>query len=358
MQLGNGGTSGSIVGNVADNGALAFDRSDAATFPGLVSGTGSLAQIGTGTTILTANNTYTGGTTISAGTLQLGNGGTSGGIVGNVTDNGTLAFNRSDVVTFPGLVSGTGSLAQIGTGTTILTANNTYTGGTTISAGTLQLGNGGTSGGIVGNVTDNGTLAFNRSDVVTFPGLVSGTGSLAQIGTGTTILTANNTYTGGTTISAGTLQLGNGGTSGGIIGNVTDNGALAFNRSDVVTFPGLVSGTGSLAQIGTGTTILTANNTYTGGTTISAGTLQLGNGGTSGGIVGNVADNGALVFNRSDVVTFPGLVSGTGSLAQIGTGTTILTANNTYTGGTTISAGTLQLGNGGTSGEHRRQCHR
>ena len=98
------------------------------------------------------------------------------------------------------------------------------------------------------------TLAFNRSDAATFPGLVSGTGSLAQIGTGTTILTANNTYTGGTTISAGTLQLGNGGTSGGIVGNVIDNGALAFNRSDVATFPGLVSGTGSLAQIGTGTT--------------------------------------------------------------------------------------------------------
>ncbi len=208
----------------------------------------------TGRVILTGANTYSGGTTIASGTLQLGNGGASGSIVGNVADNGALAFDRSDAATFSGLVSGTGSLAQIGTGTTILTANNTYTGGTTISAGTLQLGNGGTSGGIVGNVTDNGTLAFNRSDVVTFPGLVSGTGSLAQIGTGTTILTANNTYTGGTTISAGTLQLGNGGTSGGIVGNVTDNGTLAFNRSDVVTFPGLVSGTGSLAQIGTGTT--------------------------------------------------------------------------------------------------------
>ena len=68
-------------------------------------------------------------------------------------------------------------MAQIGTGTTILTANNTYTGGTTISAGTLQLGNGGTTGSIVGNVIDNGTLAFNRSDGDVFAGTISGTGA-------------------------------------------------------------------------------------------------------------------------------------------------------------------------------------
>jgi len=267
--------------------------------------------------------------------LQLGNGGTSGGIVGNVADNGALAFNRSDVVTFPGLVSGTGSLAQIGTGTTILTANNTYTGGTTISAGTLQLGNGGTSGSIVGNVTDNGALAFNRSDVATFTGLVSGTGSLAQIGTGTTILTANNTYTGGTTISAGTLQLGNGGTSGGIVGNVTDNGVLAFNRSDVVTFPGVISGTGGVAQIGSGTTILNAVNPYSGPTNVASGVLAVGDashrgaalsggGGVSvassatfggyGRVAGNVASSGTVAVGNA----VPGFGGGPIGLFAIG----------------------------------------
>ncbi len=77
-------------------------------------------------------------------------------------DNGNLAFNRTDAVTFPGNVSGTGSLNQIGTGTLTLTGTNTYTGGTTITAGTLQIGDGGISGSIVGDVTDNGNLAFNR----------------------------------------------------------------------------------------------------------------------------------------------------------------------------------------------------
>jgi outer membrane autotransporter protein len=294
--------------------------------------------------VLTGANSYTGGTTISAGTLQLGNGGTTGSIVGNVTDNGTLVFGRGDVATFPGVISGTGALSQAGSGTTILTAANTYTGGTTIDAGTLQLGNGGTTGGIVGNVNDNATLAFNRSDVVTFPGVISGTGALNQIGPGTTVLTGDNTYAGGTTITAGTLQLGNGGATGSIVGDVTDNATLAFNRSDVVTFPGVISGTGGLNQIGAGTTVLTADNTYTGGTVITSGTLQLGNGGTTGSIVGNVTDNGTLAFGRGDVVTFPGVISGTGGLDQIGPGTTILTADNTYSGATNISLGTLAIG--------------
>src|SRR5258705_9506946 len=95
-------------------------------------------------------------------------------------------------------------------------------------------------------------------------------------------LTGTNTYSGGTTISAGTLQVGNGGTTGSITGDVTDNGVLAFDRSDSVTFAGAISGTGSVTQIGTGTTILTGTNTYSGGTTISAGTLQIGTGTTPG----------------------------------------------------------------------------
>ncbi|WP_251879670.1 autotransporter-associated beta strand repeat-containing protein [Achromobacter sp. Marseille-Q4954] len=344
LQLGNGGTSGAIVGNVANNGILNFNRTDSVTFAGLISGSGVVNQNGTGATILTANNTYTGGTAIAAGTLQLGNGGTTGAIVGNVANNGALVFDRSNTLTFAGQISGSGSVSQIGAGTTVLTADSTYTGGTTISAGTLQLGSGGTSGAILGNVVDNGALTFNRSDVQTFAGQISGGGVVNQIGTGTTILTADNTYTGGTTISAGTLQLGNGGTTGAIPGDVTNNGALTFNRSDVQTFPGLISGSGTVNQIGSGTTTLTADNTYTGGTTIAAGTLQLGNGGTSGAILGDVANSGALSFNRSDAVTFAGLISGSGTVNQNGTGTTILTAQNTYGGPTNVNNGVLRAG--------------
>src|SRR5260221_120464 len=176
--------------------------------------------MGTSTLTLTGNNTYSGGPTISARKLQIGKGGKSGIISGNVTDNGTLAFDRSDSVTFGGAISGTGALVQLGSSTLTLTGSNPYSGGTTISAGTLQIGNGGTSGSISGNITDNGTLAFDRSDSVTFGGAISGPGTLVHTGSSTLTLTWNNNYSGGTTISAGTLQIRNGGTSGSTSGHI------------------------------------------------------------------------------------------------------------------------------------------
>ncbi|MBG6076847.1 autotransporter domain-containing protein [Polaromonas sp. CG_9.11] len=341
LQLGNGGTTGYIAGDVVNNARLAFNRSDTVLFESAISGSGSVEQRGTGTTKLAATNTYTGTTTISAGTLELGNGGTIGSIVGDVVNSGTLAFNRSDATVFDGVISGSGNVEQRGAGTTTLAATNTYTGGTAIGTGTLELGNGGTIGSIVGDVANSGTLAFNRSDASVFERVISGTGKVEQRGTGTTTLTGANAYTGGTTISAGTLELGNGGTTGAIAGDVMNNSTLAFNRSDATVFNGAISGTGGVQQRGTGTTTLTGANTYTGGTTITAGTLALGNGGTTGAIVGNVTNNAILAFNRSDAIAFDGAIAGTGSVEQRGTGTTTLSGVNTYSGGTFVVNGTL-----------------
>jgi autotransporter-associated beta strand protein len=228
-----------------------FDIADASnrfTVAQALSGSGALSKAGAGTLVLTGANTYSGGTTISAGTLQVGNGGTTGSISGNVTNDSSLAFDRSDAVSFGGVVSGSGSLVKLGAGTLTLTGINSYTGGTTIHAGTLQVGNGGTTGAITGNVTDNGTLAFNRSDAVNFGGVVSGSGALIQSGTGTLLLTGANTYSGGTKIQAGTMQIGEGGTTGAITGNVTNDSALVFDRSDALNFAGIVSGRGALTQ--------------------------------------------------------------------------------------------------------------
>jgi autotransporter-associated beta strand protein len=169
-----------------------------------------------------------------------------------------LAFNRNNTETFEGTINGIGSLQQNGIGTTILANDNNYSGGTTISAGTLQVGNAGSTGSVgSGPILDNSALVFHRSDTVLVPGTITGIGSLEQRGAAggsTVVLTGENTYSGGTTISAGTLQLGNGGPTGSIINNVVNDGTLAFNRSDVVTFPGVISATGNLVQIGSGTT--------------------------------------------------------------------------------------------------------
>jgi autotransporter-associated beta strand protein len=98
------------------------------------------------------------------------------------------------------------------------------------------------------------------------------------------------------------LQLGNGGTSGSIVGDVTNNGALTFNRSDIVPFPGTISGAGSVNQIGTGTTILTANNTYTGPTTVNAGALI---------VDGSIASSSLTTVNSGAALIGTGTVGST-----------------------------------------------
>ena len=165
-------------------------------------------------------------------------------------------------------------------------------------------------------MTNNGNLVFNRNNTYTFAGVISGTGSIRQFGGGTTVLTADNSYTGGTTITLGTLQLGEGAggsMAGSIVGDVINRSALIFNRSNTHTYAGVISDIGSVTQRGNGTTVLSGDNTYTGGTTIVAGALQLGAGGATGGIVGNVVNNGSLIFNRGNTYTHGGVISGAGN---------------------------------------------
>ena len=313
-------------------------------FDGVISGTGSLTKSGSGMLTLTGTNTYSGTTTITAGTLQIGAGATTGSIAGNIIDDAALAFNRSDAATYTGAISGSGTVTQSGSGTLSLSANNTYTGLTTIAAGTLALGTGGSAGSVAGDILNNAALAFNRNDIWTYGGNISGSGSLTQSGTGTTILTGDISNTGITTISAGTLQLGNGGTTGDLTGDVVDNATLALDRSDALVFSNVISGSGNVVQSGSGTVALTADNTYTGTTTIAAGgTLQLGNGGTTGSIISNVANAGTLVFDRTDSLTFSPSISGAGDVTQAGTGTIRFDTPQSYTGTTSIDAGTLEV---------------
>ncbi len=341
------------------------------TFAGVISGTGSLTKTGTGTLTLTGANTYNGGTAVFAGTLEIGDGGSSGSLAGNLANHAAAIFNRSNALTYAGIISGTGSLTKLGADTLTLTGENTFSGNTTISAGTLQIGNGGTSGSLAGNITNHTALTFNRFDALTYVGIISGTGSLAKTGYGTLTLGGANTYTGATTIFAGTLALGTssvladatavtvGGdatfnlanfsdTVGSLAGtgNVTlGSGTLTVGGNNTSTvFAGVVSGSGSFNKAGTGTLTLTGANTYTGGTSISGGTLQIGNGGTSGAIDGNITNNATVTFNRSDAVTYAGVMSGSGALTKAGAGTLTLSGTNTYTGATTVSAGTLRLG--------------
>ena len=174
-------------GGAIDTGANTLTVSGAITDG---NGPGALTKTGTGTLVLTNSNTYTGGTTISAGTLQLGDGGTAGSILGDVLNNGTFAINRSDMFVFGNVISGTGALQQNGTGMTVLTNTSTYTGATVVNAGGLFV---------------NGSIASSSGLTVNPGGMVGGTGTLPN-----------------TTISGGALSPGNS------IGTITVNGSLTF----------------------------------------------------------------------------------------------------------------------------------
>ena len=367
LQLGNGGTIGWITGNVVDNGVLVFDRSDDVVFAGDISGTGGISFTGSGRVTLTGHNTYTGKLGVGSGAVVHMS--DIGPFTGDIANNGTLDFDGPGNQIFASNISGSGNLNFTGDGKLILTGSNTFTGVTTITSGTLQIGDGGTIGSLAGAVVNNGTLLFDRSDASSFSGAISGTGDVTSTGGGTLTLSGNNTYTGNTVITAGMLSissnanLGNGGTlilangtgviltGGGTFNHpVTVAGDPVFNVASGTTaiWAGQIGDGGTPGDVevtGGGTLILTAANTYTGGTTIRSGsTLQLGNGGTTGSVVGTIADNGTLAINRSDNLALSNAIAGTGSVIKNGTGTLTLNTINTYTGATTVAAGRLVVG--------------
>ena len=483
---------------------------------GVVSGTGGLTQTLTGTLTLSVANTYSGATAVSAGTLKLGvanavgansavtlSGGTTldmagfadtvasiaggGSITNSSATAATLTAGGSNAsTTFSGVIAnGTGAVAltKTGSGTLTLAAADTYTGATTVSAGTIALGatngigassavtvaGGATldlagysdtigslagAGGVTSSAAGAVTLtAGGNNTTTTYSGVLasgSGTVSLTKSGTGTLTLSGVNTYTGSTTIGAGTIAIAadsglgtapavptpgqlvfNGGTLNttatlsldpdrGIA--LTGAGTLNTNAGTTLTVGGIVAGTGNLTASGTGTIVLPATNTYSGTTTVSAGVVRVQNatslgttaGGTSvasgaaieidgtglviaepvtsligtgvggAGAIHNLANDntwsgaialgagGARVNSDGGTLTLSGGVTGntrpltvggtgntlisgviattTGTLTKDGSGTLTLAAADTYTGATTVSAGVVRVQNSGSLG--------
>lgn len=405
--------------NVSANSGINLGPNQNVTWAGNLTGSGNLSITGTTSLknlILTGTNSgYTGSYTVgSFARLQVANGKINSSNNVTLANDGTLVVNVGGTTTIGTLSGGTTagaiqaqasagnatlvvtqgtdanvgavfkdntgilSLTKDGAARLTLTANNTYTGTTTIAAGTLQVGAGTDNGSSIAsssNIVNNGALVYNvGAGNRTYGNVISGTGSLTQSGTGTLTLSGANTYNGTTTINAGTLQIGSGTDAGSIAStsSITNNGALVYNvGSGTRTLGAVISGNGSLTQNSAGGTLsLSANNTYTGGTTVSAGTLlvtnttgsgtgsgdvSVSNGATLGGtgtVAGNVALNGATIGSPSSLLTLGGNLTTTGtsnvaSTSTVNVGGAINVNSGTFTvSGTLGGSGIVNVANG------------
>jgi autotransporter-associated beta strand protein len=424
------------------------------TVAGVISGAGALTKTGNGTLTLSGANTYTGGSFLNGGTLNVSSDSALGAVPGspstNLTFNGgtlqwgnafTLNANRNVTLsasggtfdtngfngTVAGVISGAGVLRKTGSGTLTLSGVNTYTGGIQITGGTVNVSADSGLGAASSLVTLNGgalqwgssfSLGASRNLSLgasggtldtngfngTVAGVVSGSGSLTKIGSGTLTLSNVNTYTGGNFLNGGVVAV-SGDTALGAVPasastNLTFNGgtlrwASAFtlhSRRNVTlgttggTFDtngfngivaGVVSGSGALTKLGTGSLTLSGTNTYTGGTVVGTAGAQ-GTGGTLiissdtglGAAPGSASTNltlnsNTLQFNNTFTLnanrnialgtanatfdtgsfspTVSGVLSGTASLTKTGSGSLILGGANTYSGGTFFNGGTLRV---------------
>ncbi|EGK0365487.1 fibronectin-binding autotransporter adhesin ShdA [Salmonella enterica] len=310
------------TGAIANSGVLQVGEGE---LENTLSGAGSLVKTGTGELTLSGDNSYSGTTTITGGTLTADHADSLG--TGTIANSGVLQVGEGEL---ENTLSGSGSLVKTGTGELTLSGDNTYSGGTTITGGTLTADHADSLGS--GDIDNNGVLQVGEGEL---KNTLSGTGSLVKIGTGELTLSGDNTYSGGTTIDDGVLIADNADSLG--TGTIANNGVLQVGEGELKN---TLSGTGSLVKIGTGELTLNGDNDYSGGTTIDDGVLIADNADSLG--TGAVANNGVLQVGEGELKN---TLSGTGSLVKIGTGELTLSGDNTYSGGTTIDDGVLIAAN-------------
>ena len=312
-------------------------------------------------------------------------------VAGQVAVDTTSALNISGVVKDQVSPAVASSLTKAGAGTLTLSGANTYSGGTTLSAGTIAVGNNAGLGTgslamadsttlqaasavtLVNNIGVTGAASINTNgNDLGLTGNITGTGGVTKSGSGVLTLSGTNTYNDSTTISAGSIKAGaantlspnsavtvNSGASlnlnnfSQVIGSLAGAGNTSLGSATLATggnnastsYSGVIDGTGALTKTGSGTFTLSGANTYSGGTTVSAGTLI----GDTTSLQGNIINNAALQFNQSTSGSYSGVMSGTGTVDILGAGAVTLSGANTYSGQTTISSGsTLALANTGS----------
>ncbi|EHK65411.1 autotransporter-associated beta strand repeat-containing protein [Achromobacter arsenitoxydans] len=392
-------TTATLQNDVVLNGALALPGSADLTLNGGIGGTGSLVKNGTDTLALNGANSFQGGVALNSGTLALGSDTALGVGQLSAADGTTLTtsvpVSAANGITLAGIttitgaglslngqIAGAGGLVKDGAGVLTLTGDNSYQGGTRLAGGTLALGSdtavgtgtltaaGGTTLLGLGVSLDNtvqleGPVTVGGSGDLALNGVVGGTGPLTKTGSSTLTLGNANTYAGGTVLADGAIIAGNNaalgtggltvagpgtlqaGASGIALGNdIALDAPLTVSGANDLTLAGDITGGGSLVKADGSTLTLTGQNQYTGGTTLTGGTLA----GNTGSLTGNIATAAGttVVFNQNaGDGAYAGAITGGGGLVKNGGDVVTLTGANTYTGGTLVNAGTL-AGNAGS----------
>ncbi|EOG6028109.1 autotransporter-associated beta strand repeat-containing protein, partial [Salmonella enterica subsp. enterica serovar Derby] len=261
--------------------------------------------------------------TISGGTLVASNVEALGS--GDVTDNATLELNTGG--DFDNAISGSGQVVKSGDDALTLSGNNSYTGGTLISDGTLVASNVEALGS--GDVTNDAVLELNTGG--DFDNAISGSGQVVKSGDKTLTLSGANSYTGGTTISGGTLVASNVEALGS--GDITDNATLELNTGG--DFDNAISGSGQVVKSGDETLTLSGTNTYTGGTTISGGTLIATHVNALG--TGAIDNRASLLLDASGQFAVTDLTTESGGNTEIGAGSTLQATTLTQKSDSTLT---------------------
>ncbi len=451
-----GNTSGSISGGTlagSASGELIVILPANLTISSVIAAT-AITVAGTGTLTVTSPNAYTGNTVIDGGALVLANSnaaqtatvginvnnglqfasgigtfnigslGGSGNLVLANTAGGAITVvtgENNANTTCSGVISGPGTLVHNGSGTMVLAAANTFSGGLILGADALVITNSASAGtgsisfagsstiSVTANMTvpnafvieSNTTGTINTADyTVALAGPITGPGSLNKIGSGTLIVAASNSYSGGTSISQGALQLANAAaiqnstvsinTDNGLlfspdigtfnVGGLAGSNALALNdtsgtpimlvaggNNQDTTFGGAISGSGTLIKAGTGSLDLTgSSSSWTGGMILDPGSVTVSSDAALGAPSNSITFDGNstlqadasfalspsrnMAISSSTTATFDtkrntlaiaGAISGSGALAVVGGGTLVLSGSNDYSGGTVVDAGTL-----------------
>jgi len=352
---------------------------DRITFSGAIGGTGGIIKTGTGISILSASNNYSGTTDIQGGKLYLAGAGRLGSGAVTISNGANVDFatgsGQTNIVA--NNISGAGLILQNVAGTdTRFTGDVTSTGGMTINTGTVRIGNGTTTGSYSGDATvaSGAALAFARSNAYTHSGAISGAGNVSKTAAGEATLTASNSYSGVTTLFTGALVAGHANALG--TGNITfapeggNSGSIRYTAASAgtdwasrfknstgtirldtagnnVNLAGTIdsSNVNGLTKSGNGTLTLSGNNAFTGGTTIAAGVLQLNrSGGASLGTTASltVASGATLLISQNEQINDSATVTLSGGTIQRGAGVSEVFGNLNLT-----AASFLDFGSGG-----------